>query len=431
MSVNSDNTSSNATPAAEAPLRVLIAGIDGYLGWPLAQHLAARGHVVAGIDNLLRRRMVAEMGSISAIPILDIEERADGFAERFGYRPHIVVGDLGDESTTVDLLEKFKPQAVVHLAEIPSAPYSMIDAQHAVFTHQNNLSGTLHLLYAMRDICPEAHLLKLGTLGEYGTPNVDIPEGYFDLEWKGRTARLPFPRQPGSMYHLTKVHDSAIVDFASRIWGLRSTDVMQGVVFGTRMESMTPDPTMATRFDFDEAFGTAINRFCAQAAAGLPITPYGKGSQTRGFLPITDSIQCFTLALENPPKAGECRVFNQFAQYHTIGELAAVVADQARELGLEGKIVPVENPRREMEEHYYNPEHQGLFDLGYKPQGNLKGAIRQALTDLLPHKDRIAEHRDSSAASIRWEGGRRESRAISELGEVVDLADRLKAASSK
>lgn len=368
----------------------------------MAQHLAERGHLVGGIDNLLRRRIVAEVGSTSAIPIMDIEERLDGFSRRFHYRPYFKVGDLAEKGTAASVLEDFKPDAVVHLAEIPSAPYSMIDVDHAVFTHQNNVSGTLQLVYAMRDLCPDAHLLKLGTLGEYGTPPLDIPEGFFEVTWRGKTATVAFPRQPGSMYHLTKVHDTAIIDFACRIWGMRSTDVMQGVVFGTRMESMTDDLSMSTRFDFDEAFGTVINRYCAQAVAGIDLSPYGNGSQTRGFLPLTDSIQCFTLALEHPPAPGEYRVFNQFAEYRSVLDLAEAVQRIAGESDLNVTITPVENPRIEAENHHYNPDHQKLFDLGYSPTGDIDGCIRDAISDLLPHKERILAHRDAAVPSITW-----------------------------
>ena len=303
-------------------MRVFIPGMDGYLGWALAQHLVARGHDVAGADLGLRRRWVEEMGSASAIPIASMHERLEAVAEHHGSTIAYWHGDLQEYALVDEILREFEPEAIVHLGECPSAPYSMVDRAHAVFVQTNNLVGTLNLLFGMRDICPDAHLLKLGTMGEYGTPNVPIPEGFFEIEYRGRTDRLPFPRQANSWYHWSKVHGSNNIMFASRTWGLRATDVMQGVVFGTGIAAMDADPRLRTRLDFDGAFGTAINRFCCQAIVGHPLTPYGQGHQKRGFLPLRDSIQCLTLAIENPPEAGEYRVFNQFAEVYDITDLA-------------------------------------------------------------------------------------------------------------
>jgi UDP-sulfoquinovose synthase len=401
-------------------MRVLIAGVDGYLGWPLALHLARRGHVVAGIDGFLRRAWVAEIGSQSALPIRSMAERCHAFRENFGAELTFYEGDLCDYDTVVRALVDFQPDAVVHLAEMPSAPYSMIDVHHAVFAHHNNLTGTLHLLFALRDLAPQTHLVKLGTMGEYGTPNIDIPEGFFEIEFRGRKERLPFPCQPPSMYHLTKVHDSNNVRFACRVWGLKSTDIMQGVVFGTRIDAMGADARLCTRFDVDQSFGTAINRFCAQAVAGLPLTPFGRGGQKRGFLPLRDSIQCFTLALENPPaKSGEYRVLNQFADTLTINAVAEKVAGVARRLGLNPRISPVENPRRESEDHYYNPDHANLQALGYKPTRDLEGEIAVALADLAPHVERIRFVQDAVAPDIRWDGTRRRSRAVEDIPRPI------------
>jgi len=297
-------------------MRVFIAGVDGYLGWSLAQHLTARGHEVAGCDCYLRRDWVAETGSQSATPIARMTERLQAFRERYGRNLRFIRGNLTDYRFVWNFLRSFKPEAIVHLGEMPSAPFSMIDIDHCVLTQANNIIGTLNILHAMRDACPDAHLVKLGTMGEYGTPNVDIPEGFFEIEYRGRKDRLPFPRQAGSWYHQTKVHDSDNVMMACRIWGLRSTDVMQGVVYGTRIDEMGDDERLLTRFDFDQCFGTAINRFCAMAVAGVPIMPYGKGRQKRGFLPLRDSMQCLAIAIENPPEPGEYRVFNQFEEVY-------------------------------------------------------------------------------------------------------------------
>lgn len=303
-------------------MRVFIAGIDGYLGWALAQYMTAQGHEVAGADSGGRREWVAEVGSSSALPIASRQERIAAFKEQFGKDIDFRTGDLTDYDFVKDFFEEFKPESVVHLAQMPSAPYSMLDVKHAVWTHTNNISNNLNILYAIKEVVPEAHLVKLGTMGEYGQPNVDIPEGFFEVEFNGRKDKLWFPRSAGSWYHQTKVHDSHNTWFASKIWGLRATDIMQGVVFGTQFPDMGDDVRLKTRLDFDEAFGTAINRFCAQAVIGHPLTLYGSGTMKRAFLPLRDSMRCLTLAVENPAEAGDFRVFNQFAESYSIRDLA-------------------------------------------------------------------------------------------------------------
>ena len=390
-------------------MRVFIAGMDGYLGWPLALYLMALGYEVAGCDLFLRRKWVEEMGSWSAIPIASMEERLEAARERFGVAPTFLEGDLQEYDFVYGCLRDFQPDAIVHFGECPSAPYSMIDVHHSTWVQINNLVGTLNILHAMKETCPQAHLVKLGTMGEYGTPNIDIPEGFFEIEYRGRKDRLPFPKQAGSWYHWSKVHDSNNVMFACRIWGLRSTDIMQGVVFGTRIDEMGEDPRLWTRLDFDQCFGTAINRFCCQAVIGHPLTPFGKGHQKRGFLPIRDSMQCLTLAMANPPEAGEYRVFNQFERVYDITELALKVQEGAEAAGFghEVEVHNVENPRRELEEHYYSPDHSHLIDLGYQPTHDIEGEIRLMLADLLKHGDRIEAKRDVLIPDVRWDGDRK------------------------
>ena len=393
-------------------MRVFIAGVDGYLGWSLSLYLGARGHDVGGCDAFLRRSWVEEVGGQSALPILSMTERLTAYRDTFKKDLAFWEGDLQDYEFARSCVEEFRPDAIVHLGENPSAPYSMMDLDHCVFTHKNNLIGTLNLIYAMKDLCPDAHLLKLGTMGEYGTPNVVIPEGFFEIEYRGRKDRLPFPRQAGSWYHQTKVHDSNNIMMACRIWGLRSTDIMQGVVFGTRIDEMRDDPRLNTRLDFDQCFGTAINRFCCQAVIGHPLTPYGKGYQKRGFLPLRDSMQCLTLALEHPPEKGEYRVFNQFQEVYDITELAQIVQRAAESLGWEVHIQHMENPRKEMEEHFYQPDHQHLLDLGYQPTHNVEAEVKIMLKDLAAHKARIEKRKDALIPDIRWDGSKRKSSFI-------------------
>ena len=382
-------------------MNVLILGIDGYIGWSLAMHLALRGHKVSGIDNLARRKNVKEVGSISAIPISSMKERLKQFKKFHGKKIFFYKGNILNYEFLKRIVDKTKPESIVHLAEQPSAPFSMINRKHAVDTQHNNVEGTLNILYAMKEFAPNSHLVKLGTMGEYGQPNIQIPEGYFDIKYKGRKDRLPFPRQPGSFYHLSKVHDSANILFACKVWNLQSTDVMQGVVYGTHTEEMK-DKSLATRFDFDESFGTVINRYCAQAIIGHPLTPYGKGKQKRGFIDLIDSIQCLTISVENPAKKGEYRVFNQFDDVYGIAELAKKVASVGRKIGLDVKIKPIRNLRIEKEEHYFKVEHNHLKNLGFKPTRKINETIRIMLTDLLEYKDRIMKKKFVILPKTKW-----------------------------
>lgn len=388
-------------------MRIFIAGMDGYLGWSLAQHLTLRGHEVGGADIFFRRHWVEEMGSHSATPIRPMPERLQGFREVHGKEIRFWEGDLREYGFVEQIFRDFQPEGIVHFGECPSAPYSMIDVHHAVFVQTNNITTTFNLLFAMRDIRPQAHLVKLGTMGEYGTPNVDIPEGFFDIEFRGRRDRLPFPRQAGSWYHWSKVHGSNNIMFACRIWNLRATDIMQGVVFGTRFDGEERDERLLTRLDFDQSFGTAINRFCCQAVIDHPLTPFGKGHQKRGFLPLRDSMQCLTLALEHPAKEGEYRVFNQFEEVYDVTELALKVQKVAGELGKEVRIHNLENPRKELEEHYYKPDHQHLLNLGYKPTHDVEAEMKIMLQDLMKYRERIQAKREALIPDVRWDGTRK------------------------
>ncbi len=393
-------------------MRTFIAGIDGYLGWPLAQHLAQHGHTVAGTDALLRRKWVEEVGGHSAIPVYSIEERLNAFRENHSADVVFLAGNLLDYSFLRDFFRDFQPDTIIHLGEMPSAAYSMIDQEHAIFTQQNNVLGNLNLLWAMREVCPEAHLVKLGTMGEYGTPNLAIPEGFFEIEYQGRKDRVPFPRQAGSFYHLSKVHDSNNTMFACKTWGLRATDIMQGVVFGTQTDEMGSDPRLRSRLDFDQCFGTAVNRFCCQAVIGHPLTLYGGGKQKRGFLPLRDAMQCLKLVAENRPEQGEYRVFNQFEACYTLEELALLVQEAAHEMGLNTHIEHYNNPRREQEQHYYNPERRHLLELGYQPVGDISTELRSMLSDLLQYKERILQKQNILVPDIRWDGTRKRSKPI-------------------
>jgi UDP-sulfoquinovose synthase len=381
-------------------MKILILGGDGYLGWPTAMRFSAKGHEVAVVDNFARRRWVAEAGSDSLTPIATLEERLDAWREAAGKRIEPYVGDLSEGTFVADVLRDFEPEAIVHYGEQPSAPWSMKSVEHAVVTQENNVIGSLKLLWAMRDYVPNAHLIKLGTMGEYGTPNIDIEEGFIEIEHKGRRDTLPFPKLPGSLYHLSKVHDSHNIHFACRVWGLRATDLNQGVVYGIETPETRLDERLATRFDYDELFGTALNRFAVQAVIGHPLTVYGKGGQTRGFLNIVDTLQCVELTAANPPDAGEYRVFNQFTETFNVAELAEKVRHAAGEVGIEAQVDHFENPRVELEKHYYNPTHTKLLSLGLQPTLLSETLIESMLDVIRRHQDRVIE--DVIAPVTQW-----------------------------
>lgn len=370
-------------------MRILILGGDGYCGWPTALHLSARGHEVGIVDNFCRRLWDHELGVETLTSIRPLHERVGLWRELTGAVIPVFVADLQNYQALADAIASFEPDAVVHYAEQRAAPYSMIDREHAVFTQVNNVVGTLNLLFALKDLRPDCHLVKLGTMGEYGTPNIDIEEGFLEITHKGRTDVLPYPKQPGSFYHLSKVHDSHNVMFCCRVWGLRATDLNQGVVYGTVTDELSMHPGLVNRFDYDEVFGTALNRFCVQAAIGMPLTVYGKGGQTRGFLDIRDTVRCIELAVLNPPKAGEFRVFNQFTEQFSVGELAEKVRVAGVNLGITVAVEHLPNPRVEREDHYYNAAHTKLLDLGLAPHYLSDSLLDSLLNIAVDHRDRI------------------------------------------
>jgi UDP-sulfoquinovose synthase len=370
-------------------MRILILGGDGYLGWPTAMRFSNRGHEVHLIDNYLRRRAHEQAGTDSLTPIADLPARVEAWQELTGRSIGVTEGDLCDWNVVEEVFRSFRPEAVVHYGEMPSAPYSMKDRDHAVFTQTNNVVGTLNVLFAIRDLAPDCHLVKLGTMGEYGTPNIDIEEGFIELRHNGREDYLPYPKLPGSMYHLSKVHDSHNIHFACRIWGLRATDLNQGVVYGIQTEETRMDDRLLTRFDYDDVFGTALNRFCLQAVIGHPLTVYGKGGQTRGYLNIVDTLQCIELAVAHPAEPGEFRVFNQFTESFSILELAELVQKAGAEYGLDVELGSVTNPRVELEEHYYNAAHTKLLDLGLRPHLLSAELVESTFSVIERFKDRV------------------------------------------
>jgi UDP-sulfoquinovose synthase len=370
-------------------MKIAVLGGDGYCGWATALYLSQKGHSVAIVDNFLRRLWDHELGAQTLTPIRPLTDRVRVWQNLSGKTIEMFVGDVADYDFLACAFKSFEPEAIVHFAEQRSAPYSMIDRKHAVFTQVNNVVGTLNVLFAIREFLPDCHLIKLGTMGEYGTPNIDIEEGYITVEHNGRKDVLPFPKQPGSFYHLSKVHDSHNMMFACKIWGIRATDLNQGVVYGTTTEETALDEALINRFDYDDVFGTVLNRFCVQAAIGQPLTVYGKGGQTRGFLDIRDTVRCVEIACHNPAARGECRVYNQFTEQFSVLDLAHLVKSAARKLGVAVEIDHIPDPRVEAEQHYYNAKHSKLVELGLQPH-NLSDSLLDSLMNIaMKYRDRV------------------------------------------
>ena len=393
-------------------MKIGVLGGDGYCGWATALYLSAKGHSVAIVDNFARRQWDHELGVQTLTPIRPLSERLRAWQALSGKTIELFVGDVTEYDALWSFISSFEPEAVVHFAEQRAAPYSMIDRKHAVFTQVNNVVGTLNLLFALRELQPDCHLVKLGTMGEYGTPNIDIEEGYITIQHNGRKDVLPYPKQPGSFYHLSKVHDSHNMMFACKIWGLRATDLNQGVVYGTVTDEVAYDEALINRFDYDEVFGTVLNRFCAQAAVGHPLTVYGKGGQTRGFLDIRDTVRCVELACLNPAARGECRVFNQFTEQFSVLDLARLVQTAGAKLGLNVEIDRLDDPRVEAEEHYYNAKHSKLIDLGLKPHYLSDSLLDSLMNIAIKYRDRV----DSSMflPQVNWRNASNDRRRLSD-----------------
>jgi UDP-sulfoquinovose synthase len=394
-------------------MKILVLGGDGYLGWPTALHLSARGHEITVVDNLVRREYDREMGVDSLIPMASLSDRVTRWEQISGGAINVRIGNLTDAAFTYGVIGEAAPDAIVHFGEQRSAPYSMIDREHAVYTQVNNVVGTLNVMYAIAETDPSIHLVKLGTMGEYGYPDIDIEEGFIEITHKGRTDVLPYPKQPGSFYHLSKVHDSHNIMFACRVWGLRSTDLNQGIVYGQSTQETDLDPVLATRFDYDGVFGTVLNRFCVQAVTGHPLTVYGTGGQTRGMLNIRDTLACVTLALENPAEQGEFRVFNQFTESFSVRDMAQAVkrACPTRVDIAEG----LSNPRVEHEEHYFRAANTKLLDLGLEPHLLTDEVIVGILELVERYRDRVDVR--AIAPTVQW---RSSASTLTTAGETPD-----------
>ena len=382
-------------------MRIIVLGGDGYLGWPTAMHFAARGHEVWTLDNYLRRQIALETCSEPLIPTPNLVDRAQIFAAHTGHQIRVTIGDCTDYATVARLFEAVQPDAVVHYAEQPSAPFSMLGYDSARRTLRNNLEATFNTIWACLEHAPACHIIKLGTMGEYGTPDIDIEEGWLEIEHKGRRDRFLYPRAAGSLYHTTKVLDTDLLWFYVRTYSLRVTDLMQGPVYGLATAESEIDERLVPNFHYDDIFGTVVNRFLVQAVAGVPLTVYGGGGQTRGYLNLNDTLQCVELAAQNPPAGGEMRILNQFTETFTVSELAQRVADAGRATGLgEIRIQSIPNPRKEREQHYYNPAHTGLIKLGLEPNFMTDEVLAAMLEKVRAHAERIDPAR--IMPRVRW-----------------------------
>ena len=405
-------------PDAGKGQRVMIIGGDGYCGWATALHLSNRGYEVCIVDNLCRRGMDDSLGFNSLTPIRGIHERVRKWKEVSGKDIELFIGDVCDYEFLSATFKKFEPTAAVHFGEQRSAPYSMMDRTKAVFTQTNNVMGNINLMYAIKEFAPDCHLIKLGTMGEYGTPNIDIEEGYLTVEHNGRTDTLPYPKQGNSFYHLSKCHDSTNMIFCTKAWQMRTTDLNQGVVYGVATEETMMDPALINRLDYDAVFGTALNRFCIQAAVGHPMTVYGKGGQTRGFLDIRDTVRCIQIACDNPADKGEMRIYNQFTEQFSVNELAALITEAGKKIGLDPQVINVPNPRTEMEEHYYNAKNSKLQDLGLEPHLMSDALMDSLLKIIIEYKDRV--DKSLILPGVNWT----ESASV---GQQLEKAEKVKA----
>jgi UDP-sulfoquinovose synthase len=381
-------------------MRILVLGGDGYLGWPTAMAFAAKGHEVWAVDNYLRRGIAQETRSEALMANPNLEDRADVFAAVTGHKIKAVIADCADYRVQSRIFQEFQPEAVIHYAEQPSAPYSMMGFDAARRTLNNNLNVTFNVVWAVMEYAPECHIVKLGTMGEYGTPNIDIEEGWLEIDHHGRKDKFLYPRQAGSLYHTTKVLDTDLLWFYTRIYGIRVTDLMQGPVYGLSTAEADQDKRLLPNFHYDDIFGTVVNRFLVQAVAGVPLTVYGKGGQTRGYLNLKDTLQCIELAALNPVERGTLRILNQFTEQFTVNEIAQKVQHVGNRMGLNVEIQSIENPRKEAEEHYYNAKHHGLLELGLKPHYMTDDVVAKMLEEVLKYKDSI--DRGKILPRVRW-----------------------------
>ena len=381
-------------------MKILILGGDGYLGWPTAMYFSNKGNDVCVVDDFSKRRIELENGITPLNHVSTLHRRVNIWNQNQNNPISLEVGSLLNSRFVYKICEHYKPDTIIHYAEQPSAPYSMKGRQEAIFTQENNIIGNLNLLFAIRSFCPDVHLIKLGTMGVYGTPNIDIEEGFIDLEHNGRKDRVPFPKQPFSFYHLSKSLDSQNIEFVCKTWKLRATDLNQGVVYGIKTNETKLHDEFNTSFHYDSIFGTVINRFLTCAVTGNNLTVYGEGKQKRTFLNILDTLQCVDIASQNIPQKGEYRVFNQFTEVFSILELAEIIKQQSEKKNINVKIEKIENPRVEQSEHYYNPKNFNFKKLGLKPRKISEVILNEMIDEIVKYKNNFKS--ELILPKIKW-----------------------------
>ncbi len=391
---------------------VLVLGADGYLGWPTCMYFSKRGYEVIAVDSYYKLKILKKYNIKQLFKLPSLQDKAKIWYKLTGREIKVKICDLKNIHELKNLFTKktkfewsisknFKiPDTAIHFAEQPSAPYSLLKNETANDTLLNNLIVTNNLLFAIKNFNPKCHLVKLGTMGEYGTPNIDIEEGWLDITHNKRKDKFLFPRQASSIYHTSKIMDTDLIWFAVRNWKLKATDLMQGPVYGIHTEESKLSKKLMTAFNYDEMFGTVLNRFLIQGMINYPLTVYGNGSQTRGYINISDTLKCINLSVKNPSKKGELQIFNQITETFSVNDLAFKVKDAFKEFGINVKIKKINNPRNEASNHYYNPKYQSLKKLGFKPKLLTKEILVEIINELMNYKNKIIKKQIFNG--IKW-----------------------------
>ena len=373
-------------------MQILVLGGDGFCGWPTALHLSAAGHDVVIVDNLSRRKIDIELEVSSLTPIKPMGERLRVWKEVSG--KDIAFHDIDaaiNYQRLLDLLEDWKPNALVHFAEQRAAPYSMKSSRHKRYTVSNNLNATNNVLAAVVESGLDIHVIHLGTMGVYGygTAGMKIPEGYLAIkvptgDGEMIDQEILYPANPGSIYHMTKTQDQLLFAYYNKNDHVRVTDLHQGIVWGTQTQETRLDERLINRFDYDGDYGTVLNRFLMQAAIGYPLTVHGTGGQTRAFIHIQDTVKCIQLALENPPERNDrVHIFNQMTETHRVRDLAKMISDRT---GV--KIANLPNPRNEADENDLHVRNDRFLDLGLQPTTLSEGLLEEVTEIARKYADR-------------------------------------------